>query len=104
MNRHEKAAMWFEHNMPPMPGAREMYRTAVEALRGLPRLRAERDALLEVARDGATCDNCLHAAEVGKCDEDAGPCADCMRDCYCKDCQDHSKWDLSMWEGKANGQ
>lgn len=99
MEKYEKAAAWFERRMPPMPVAREMYQTAAAALREIPRLRAERDALLEAARDGATCDNCLHAAEVAKCDEDAGPCTDCMRDCYCKDCRDHSKWEFGVWEG-----
>ena len=47
----ESAALWFERHMPPMPGARAMYQTAVEALRAVGRLQAEKDALLAQAKD-----------------------------------------------------
>lgn len=102
MEKYEKAAAWFERRMPPMPVAREMYRTAVVALRELPRLRAERDALLERLKACRRCEDCAHYGEFEHCNEEF--CHDCPRDCYCKDCSGGSKWEFGVQEGKANGQ
>ena len=53
------------------------------------------EALQHAVRDGADCDNCQYKTEsIIKCGEDMGPCQDCVQDCYCKDCRDHSKWEL----------
>ena len=93
----ESAATWFEHHMPPMPGARAMYRTAVEALRAVGRLQAENDAMANELKKDRTCENCLHETDLLKCDDQYfTPCEDCPVDCYCKDCTGACKWE---WRG-----
>ena len=91
----ESAATWFERHMPPMPGARAMYQTAVEALRAVGRLQAEKDALLAQAKDTGCCEVCAHFEGLELC-PDGVTCADCPVDCYCKDCTGACKWE---WRG-----
>ena len=57
------------------------------------------EALYARVRQDACCEDCAHVSALEHCPEDWCPCEACsVPDCYCRDCQDGSKWE---WRGRG---
>lgn len=56
-------------------------------------------ALVQLRDAEEACPTCVHGKSPLPCTGDTDPvglCDTCERDCVCKDCEDHSKWE---WDG-----
>lgn len=88
------AGCGYEHNC---GGGCRIGREAAELVK---EQRRKIDAAMAQLRDAEdACQTCAHGKSHLPCtgDNDAvGLCGTCERECHCKDCEDHNKWE---WDG-----
>ena len=92
-----------------LPGLSDVLEKAISAMKELPKIKKERDALLEDLRQSyrcESCESCKHNGCVDTLDCECD-CNICANPCDCFDCIENSNWEwrgvVEHKEGDANG-